>query len=261
MADEELREAERRWRASGAAEEEVRLLAVRLRAGALGRARVELAAALGDPAAQGVWRELGGLEAPAELSEAGKAAWLRLHAHLERAPRLDWTGVDLETAMRASLALLEGAVDDWARLLEHRAGLRRPAPPEAVVEVVRGGVVGHVRDALQACRERLAGRASDDEALAGHALRLAAASEAAWRDDTSGGEHQLRSFLAAFVTLPGDLCRAFLMPPRDPAELAKGVDFGVTHWLDARDRVERARRRRREQVAPWLLGHSDPLRP
>ncbi len=51
MSDARLRELERRWRESGAVEDEAALLRERLRQGALGSSRLELAADLGHPGA------------------------------------------------------------------------------------------------------------------------------------------------------------------------------------------------------------------
>ena len=52
MGDEELRALERRWRETGAVEDEARWHLARVRAGALPQARLELAAALGVPGAR-----------------------------------------------------------------------------------------------------------------------------------------------------------------------------------------------------------------
>lgn len=68
VSDERLREAERRWRATGSVEDEVRLLYERLRVGDLRHEQVALAAHCGSQAAQVV--------AEVQAAEPGTESWL-----------------------------------------------------------------------------------------------------------------------------------------------------------------------------------------
>lgn len=79
VTDTRLREAERRFEASGSADDEGALLRERLRVGLIPRAHVDLAARLGDPAARAAVPDRSPIELPtrATLHEGGSArpAW------------------------------------------------------------------------------------------------------------------------------------------------------------------------------------------
>lgn len=114
VSDEQLRALERRWEASRDPADEERLLAARLRAGELPRARLELAArgghgparaALGGP---GPLEPAAAQELAAALDPAGRRALVRLALHLFARSR----GA-LEGAARQELGPVHGALELW----------------------------------------------------------------------------------------------------------------------------------------------------
>jgi hypothetical protein len=94
MSDERLRSLERTWRGTGAQADLEALLRARLRAGALTRERLQLAAFVGDPAARAVYDPPSEAELDAALAptffdgvEAEvAAAWEELRRRLTRSP-------------------------------------------------------------------------------------------------------------------------------------------------------------------------------
>jgi hypothetical protein len=111
MSDEQLRELERRWRETGAVEDEARFLAERARAGRLSRDKLELAAYLGHRAALSAiertnppWDPSSG---PSWLEEVvrGLRAWSK------------------EAGVRAAIAASRTAMKQW----EARYGEEDPA--------------------------------------------------------------------------------------------------------------------------------------
>ncbi len=120
MSDEQLRALERRWEVSGDAADEARLLAARLRAGELPRARLGLAARLGHgPAIQAVGRS--SLDPAAAEAQAAALDPARRRAVVRLALRL-FEGVrpQLEWAAGAELGPVHGALELWCRDLGAR---------------------------------------------------------------------------------------------------------------------------------------------
>lgn len=137
MADAELRELERAFQASGAVDDEARLLQAQLRTGVLARERVALAGALGHAASQAV-------------AHVGPAPRRSLKGWLDHLIRLDWpkdagwhrVPLGWQVAVRACVAIARAlppddassprpleAAEDWCRcpclrcsVACHRAG-------------------------------------------------------------------------------------------------------------------------------------------
>lgn len=226
MADDEVRDLERAWRRTGELDDEARLLLARLRAGLTTVRRLELAAALGDPAAlcavTAHRRPAAPLVPPQELTPRGQADWLRLTAELaeEAHVPLEWDGVDLETALRVRLALLEAALGPWQAN-------------------VAGTELAPVADELGAPCDAVRGRCLDlsrgDEHLVERALRLSRlARELRAEPLGSGLVGWARDLVLAALSRNGG---------RRPVEIAGP-----------------SRATLQEQLVPWLLGHHDPLR-
>lgn len=132
VADERLRELERRWKEGGGLDAHVQLLAARVRAGELVKERVRLAAFLGDAAAR---LALG--DAPPPVPAEDHAWALELLEGIHEANEAAGAGLGLELSARLLQVLVALAVDRQP-LLEavvaanaYLAG-ERPAPAQAM---------------------------------------------------------------------------------------------------------------------------------
>lgn len=166
MADAEVRGLERRFSATGALDDEARLLEARRRVGALRREQLELAAWLGQPAA----REVLGEEAPAGVP----APWQRWAAAL---------GPD------GLAVLLRRAIDSAAQGALTRAGL---AACQALEAFLQGGLAPPAgaldRDLEEALDAALDGGALAEAACL-HDLQLACAAARAAAGSQGSGSH------------------------------------------------------------------------
>ncbi len=253
MSDDRLRELERRWRASGALDDEVALVHERLRAGALDEARVRLAAGLGVPAAAAVarapttlldelvrrheftfegqrswrWNAVTGCDA---RWGAGPAALRRLAASAARVGLRAWTTFASEQP--ALRDVLERPARELRRLVDAVVG-------RAIVDDV---VVNDVMANLGAL-EDLDGLTVDDAVFDA----LNAVSQLALLLSTTPGNANgdPDDLLAALVDLDA--------PARDPGGWCVALAMNAT----SREEVEVGLRR---DVGDWALGHGDPLR-
>ncbi|MBL4846238.1 MAG: hypothetical protein JKY65_11975 [Planctomycetes bacterium] len=228
MTDERLRTLERRWRESGALEDEAACLQERLRTGALSQARYELAVALGAPA-------LGGEESP-PLRFQEWISSLPFHQRRGRLER-DWARVPLAMA-RAILP----CVERLGGSSRYRAALRVTTS--------------------RLLRVRLSPR---KEAAAGGLLRNPLlegwANSPQERALTYFVEFAILCLAASPPSLPRfeDVARRALYP-----QGRWGVEPGVEEALEATipaagGRLWGLRLAVRDEVLPWALGYRDPL--
>lgn len=127
MADEQLRDLERRFRSTGALDDERRWLAERLRAGRLSRERLEVAALVGHEAARAALGAHPSPGSPSPGSPEGFDAWLAA---------LEARGLDVTAGSTLALARLlvepaprEGAAAPfWAVVEAGEAWLAAPTP-------------------------------------------------------------------------------------------------------------------------------------
>lgn len=139
MSDERLRELERRWRASGALEDEAAWLGERVRLGDLERARVQVAGLLGHAAARAVWLAEGDLLLPgAEAAALTGTSANRLAAWRKRGLPSHRRGRRVLYDPTELLAFLEsrpdnasawtirplGLLGNWIEVRDHPAALR-----------------------------------------------------------------------------------------------------------------------------------------
>ena len=225
MADHELRLLERRWRASGAPDDEARFLDARRRSGELPRGRLELAAWLGHPAARAALGE----EAPAG----------------EHVPWSSWASL---LGPEGLTVLLRRAVDSAAATALTRAGSEACAHLRRVLEG-EAPLAGSepVERALEADEDELLDQGVVAEAVCLHDLRLAcgAAREA------QAGEAGLRTsaLLRRLAGRDGSataaaLCAWALGPAHAGRELRPEGTEGAARWLRAqlqRDQLPRGR--------------------
>lgn len=157
MSDEKLRELERRWRETGAAQDEAALLRERVRVGVLPRRQLELAAYLGHPAAQ---EALG----PSVFSEPPAVGWsVGPGLSEEEMARsdfralllgLDWWGVP--ALVRGLCVLARRALPDFEAA---RPGERRPHAFLEAAERWSGDPSSETLGALKAAQNEVAGAA------------------------------------------------------------------------------------------------------
>lgn len=184
--DSTLQALERRWRQTGAADDEARWLQARLRAGDLARERLVLAADLGHAAAQlALDRPLDPEEGPLELLRGGdpsrrglgrvgraglvRVALAAIEGHAELCER--HVG-PVHRAARDALA----AVRAWCASCADEAGERRPSGPvdahAARLAALQGGPSRPQRTAVLLARRLVEGVIAD-EPQASRALELA----------------------------------------------------------------------------------------
>lgn len=164
MSDVELRELERRWRASGAPADEARVLAERLRLGELTLARLELAAYVGHVASR---EALGGVVPAGRLplsrwvsllDDAGRVALVRT-ARDDVLARLATPAAPLSPALAsAGLALQEWCAcpcTEHARAVRDARPAARPLEPDAdraeQARVLLAHALRTLCDAVAAC--------------------------------------------------------------------------------------------------------------
>jgi hypothetical protein len=281
VSDGELRDLERRWRASGAVEDEARWHVARVRAGALEPERLALAAWTGWPAA---------VLAAQDGSQAGSASgWvLRLFGREAPDPQAPLTGfVGLSQWLKAGLrrapveAQRRAALAEVARIVELLANLA-----SAVTAPASAGSTAAPAMAQSAALARLRGRARTVVLPrfhawfpAAHAALRDAAHAAAdalvagargvfperlpWLDGPPPGLDELvvawEPTLHAVVAA-NHVGRAFgrsedwWSPYGDTGarKASRGCEASV--WAEA------VREGQRAALAPWALGLSDPLR-
>lgn len=237
MADARLRDLERRFRASGSVKDEAALLSARVQAGALQRDRLELAALLGHDAAlaslgtsrSAPWSP--DLQTPTSdawgLARWGDEALHRFcvawaHAASMRAPRRSGSPERVRSQVFAEALLVAPSPDLVARAAA--------AAPEFVAVMV-GGDGSEFEDAWNATAHRIS--------LA--VLVVLADAVPIWADFFGSATQEV------FTSLPGWYAdelsctfRAFLAP----------------EGLEVPDVVAMVR----SDLAPWALGHFDPVR-
>jgi len=150
MADENLR---RDARAVETPEEASALLVQRLRAGDIERARVELAAGLGDETARSVLGEppplLERLPALQRVRDLGPAAWVAA----ERACLAAWPDAERSDLLRGALEALEAWLAEPSLERAQAARQRaRPAPPTWPIGRAAAGLVAVLDDPLLGAR-------------------------------------------------------------------------------------------------------------
>lgn len=233
--DERLRDLERRWRASGAIDDEAAWLGERLRTGDLAPERARLAAWLGHPAAEALTGVRFGDE---PLQSAGE---------VRRAEAALWEGVAVAGPDAARRALLA-----HARRL-HRAALAplrhdgRPPGERRRVEAAAGWLRAAAQVIEQAQALVLGPRpGADPRAQLGRAAAALRSARRPVAPAALAGEpaQAYRDLLEAVVVLDAAFERAPgpLPPTRTPG------------------RFRALRQVLRNEVAPWALGRGDPLR-
>lgn len=220
MADEQLQELERRWRATGALEDEVEWVAALVRARRVSAADLELAATVGSLAAR---RLLPGRRWPGDRSVQAMAT------SLASAPR--------PVQVRALVALSRLVLPVWSR--SHPGDLRLAAAIEASEESLSDGVLEHWlsavdqqlfqrsgRDALQAAVE--ASRVVEVGTPAAHAALVCIATVA-----FACGPPPLRTRPALAVAAWEAQCALGERPERPLAggeEIARALQQALVPW-------------------------------
>jgi hypothetical protein len=229
VSDTRLRDAERKWQQTGAAEDEAVLLQEQLRAGDLSEARVQLAAWLGHPAAQQVTGLRVLADALGDGSAVGKAQIELWNGLLRAGP---------ETASRALIAHARHCVSVI------RAGLDAlaPAAPTSAHTWLRAGL----RCVDDAVVWRLTGTAESRDALARDASEFLRTPQA---------------------PLPPVANEPMTEACRDLVQNVLALDQAVhgpaacpwAHtWVAERFRA--IRRVLQAEVVPWALRRGDPLK-
>lgn len=223
MSDERLRELERRWSLTGEVEDESALVAERQRTGRVELPHLRLAAVLGSPAARKLLPQLGEhVSWSSELVEALCA--------------------DLRAGVRAALTLAAAFFRRWAN--------------HPWIEI-------HSRPALDASRDWarcpcLAHAQAAWSAAAAVEVHAEAANDASTMvgDWWSYEAVQTAHYLAALVALEAGLPEP---TPADPIGPAAGLLAHVCRYFMPGSEPETIDVLR-EELVPWLLGHTDPLR-
>lgn len=270
MSDEQLRELDRRWRESGAVEDQAVLLLARLRAGHMTVRRLELAAGLGSAGAvRAATAQRNPLpsEPPDDLSAEGKAAWEKLRGSLnaEGYFPLDFDGLDREAALRSAVVALAPTVDAFAADLPGWLD----DPQDAVPETHQiGTVIGpELRAALRACQE--------------HCLRPSPKSEAALRSLTAtlqgrvtslaqqgGGEWQDNWLATCLIGVTDALAMtgAALLAKDAPGEtfVSEVTESALSAWENDDEQFGSLRQAvleaQRAALVPWILSGGDATR-
>lgn len=230
MSDADLRELERRFRASGSVDDEAAWLRARVRTGVLEIRNLELAANCGHEAAQiAALRE--GLSPGQERLNYGTAlaysrAWAKpveAHGH--------------EARLRSILALAHAALAVFERC---HADDRRP---RGLLEQVEAAFLSPDTERTRAVVARcdaLGGVVPGDEVGQGVSARRARAAQAAWREVIGTGY---------YVGGKTD----------GPQMVAIAIDCAKTAFGGGRKGLIQATKTVRAELVPWLLGYSDPV--
>lgn len=244
MADDSLKDLERRFRTTGSIEDEVAWLHARRVAGRIEPARLELAAWLGHPAAQRV---------------AGPDA-RDFHAAPHSTPAIGpLAGVELPTGWIKNAAPLHPELGARAgiaalnRVVPQAAELRRDCG--AAVALAEDCVVcpceRHVTAAREAMerQEQAAAEPESSRLHKGAAFLLALVTD----DETSGEADDDSPEARLMAAILGDTPPSIWMAE---GVLVQAMVGGVEHGVSV-DAISTAVR---DELVAWLLGYSDPVR-
>lgn len=224
MGDEQLQELERRWRTTGALEDEVEWVAALVRARRVSAADLELAATVGSLAARRLL--------PAERRWPGDRSVQAMATSLSSAPR--------PVQVRALVAMARLVLPVWRR--SHPADERLAAAIEACEESLTGGVLEHW---LSPIDQQLFRRTGQETLLAAvEASRLAEAG--------SPAAHAAMACIAAvaFTCGPPPLStRPALAVAAWEARCALTEHRDARRPLEGGDEIARALR---QALVPWL---------
>jgi hypothetical protein len=261
VSDERLREAERRWRASAAVEDEVALLRERLRVGQLDESRLRLAAGLEHPAASVLAPAPQVLVALVERRTRTVLGERSTRWDVRPAARARWTFGE-EALRRACASAARCGLRAWETFVAGRSeppvALDLPGDLRLLVDVVTGARVADAEQ-LAEVAERL-----HEAVLDGEAVGLAGAGDA--EIDALNAVANFADLLAPDLLgadpldelLGPDLLGADQGLPRRPPDDDPAM-WCLALALNAvgADAVKAALL---EDVAAWALGHGDPLR-
>lgn len=248
MADDRLRELERRFRETGAAQDEAAWLRERLRAGALDEERLRLAALFAHDAALLVCESepLEGSKLYAALADLDRSAVVRAMAALAVASRCDLPlGAELLAAADAWIAC---PCDEHAQAAQEAS---QRAPQVGVSGALRGLGNSFLEEMASEARDLRAGGASIQEFLR-HARAKASAMA------TNVVRHLPRPQLAlgvcAFAAWSAFWANGRREIDSEPAWLEIALEFFARTCPDDDPTAAAA-----AEVVPWALGYRDPV--